>query len=124
MRIEFTKDQLKLREELREYFKELMTDNLLTELRNTGGEGGGPEFRKTLKRIGKDGWIGLSWPKKYGGKEATPLEQYIFTEEVMRSGFPYPFLTTDSIGPTLAEFGNEIKLGPSCNGYSISLDVG
>ena len=106
MRIEFTKEQISLREELRKYFKNLMNNKLKKELKKGAREGGGPEFRKALEKIGSDGWIGLSWPKEYGGQEATPLEQYIFTEEIMRSGFPYPFLTTDSIGPTIAEFGS------------------
>ena len=109
MKIEFTKNQIKLREELRDYFNDLMNENLVKELKMSGGEGGGgPEFKKALKKIGQDGWIGLSWPKKYGGQEASYLEQYIFTEEIMRSGFPYPFLTTDSIGPTIAEYGNNL----------------
>ena len=108
MKIEFTKEQDMLRNELREFFENLMNGKLKKELRLAGSEGGGgPEFRKALRKIGKAGWIGLSWPKKYGGKEASPLEQYIFTEEVMRSGFPYPFLTTDSIGPTIAEYGSK-----------------
>jgi len=109
LKIEFTKNQIKLRKELRGYFNDLMNENLSKELKMSGGEGGGgPEFKKALKKIGQDGWIGLSWPKKYGGQEASYLEQYIFTEEIMRSGFPYPFLTTDSIGPTIAEYGNEL----------------
>ena len=109
MKIEFTKNQIKLRKELRGYFNDLMNENLSKELKMSGGEGGGgPEFKKALKKIGQDGWIGLSWPKKYGGQEASYLEQYIFTEEIMRSGFPYPFLTTDSIGPTIAEYGNNL----------------
>ncbi|MAS59173.1 MAG: acyl-CoA dehydrogenase [Gammaproteobacteria bacterium] len=107
MRIEFTKEQVSLREELRKYLKNLMNSKLKEELKKGAREGGGPEFRKTLEKIGSDGWIGLSWPKEYGGQEATPLEQYIFTEEILRSGFPYPFLTTDSIGPTIAEFGSK-----------------
>ncbi|GIS25096.1 MAG: hypothetical protein CM15mP126_3390 [Gammaproteobacteria bacterium] len=64
----------------------MMTSSLTKELSDDKYfEGGGPEFRKTLKQIGKDGWIGLSWPKEFGGKEFTPTEQYIFVEEVMRT---------------------------------------
>ncbi|MDG2060345.1 MAG: acyl-CoA dehydrogenase family protein [SAR86 cluster bacterium] len=108
MDIEFTKKQQKLRFQLREYFDDLLNKDLKKELTNglTDG-GGGPEFKKALKKIGKDGWIGLSWPKKYGGQERSTLDQYIFTEEVMRSGFPFPFLTTESVGPTIAEYGNK-----------------
>ena len=84
MKIEFTKKQIQLRNELRSYFKSLMNIKLKKELNEGAAEGGGPEFRKALEQIGQDGWIGLCWPKEFGGKEATPLEQYIFTEEVMR----------------------------------------
>ncbi|MDP6978574.1 MAG: acyl-CoA dehydrogenase family protein [Myxococcota bacterium] len=106
MRIEFTPDQLALQKELRAYFEELVTPELQAEL-DAGGEGGGPEFRKAMRRLGADGWIGLSWPKELGGREMTPMEQYIFTEEVMRTGFPYPFLTTEAIGPVLHEYGSD-----------------
>ena len=70
-------------------------------------EGGGPEFKKALKIMGQDGWIGLSWPKEFGGKEFTPIEQYIFVEEIMRTGFPFPFLTTESVGPMIAQYGSD-----------------
>jgi alkylation response protein AidB-like acyl-CoA dehydrogenase len=107
MRIEFTAEQLALQKTLRGYFEDLMTPALRDELAGGNGEGGGPEFRKALARIGGDGWISLSWPEALGGQGATPIEQYIFTEEVMRTGFPYPFLTTEAIGPVLAEYADE-----------------
>ena len=104
MKIEFTPEQLQLRQTVREYMRELVTPALEEEKKNPEYfEGGGPEFRKQYARMGEDGWISLSWPQALGGREASPLEQYIFTEEVIASGFPYPFLTTDAIGPVLAE---------------------
>ena len=103
MKIEFTPEQLALQQEVREYMKGVVTPALREEMKNPDFfEGGGPEFRKQLARMGEDGWISLSWPKALGGREATPMEQYIFTEEVMAAGFPYPFLTTDAVGPVLA----------------------
>jgi len=128
MLIEFTKKQRKLREELREYFNHLMTPQLKEELMKGSTEGGGgPLFKKTLKKIGKDGWIGLSWPKENGGKGGTPLDQYIFTEEIMRSGFPYPFLTTDSVGPTIAKYGSKKLINhviPQILGGEIVIAIG
>lgn len=108
MKIEFTPDQLALQKEVHEYMKGIMTPELKEEMKDPNFfEGGGPEFRKQFAKMGADGWISLSWPKALGGKEATAMEQYIFTEEVMASGFPYPFLTTDAVGPVLAEYGND-----------------
>lgn len=113
MRIAFGKEQIKRREEIREYLRDLMTPALRAELDGdptSSSEGGGVEFRKALKRMGEDGWIGMGWPKELGGDGATPLDQYIFTEEVLRIRFPYPFLTTDGIGPVLARHASdEIK---------------
>ena len=108
MRIEFTPEQLALQREVREYMQTVVTPELEEEKKNPDYfEGGGPEFRRQYARMGEDGWISMSWPKALGGREATPLEQYIFTEEVIASGFPYPFLTTEAVGPVLAEHGNE-----------------
>jgi alkylation response protein AidB-like acyl-CoA dehydrogenase len=108
VKIEFTPEQLNLQREIREYMKGIMTPALAEEMKTPEYfEGGGPEFRRLLKKMGSDCWIALSWPKEYGGREASPMEQYIFTDEVMRAGFPYPFLTTESVGPVLAEHGSE-----------------
>ena len=49
--------------------------------------------------MGADGWIGLSWKKEFGGKELSPIEQYIFVETVMRTGFPVP-ISDNGIGGT------------------------
>ena len=108
MKIELTKNQQKLKDELKEYFLALLNKELLSEMSDPRFfEGGGPEFKKALKIMGQDGWIGLSWPKEFGGKEFTPIEQYIFVEEIMRTGFPFPFLTTESVGPMIAQYGSD-----------------
>lgn len=108
MRIEYTPEQDALREEVRAYMSERMSPELIEEKKNPDYfEGGGPEFRKQFARMGADGWISRSWPKELGGRGASAIEQYIFTDEVMRSTFPYPFLTTEAIGPVLAEHANE-----------------
>jgi alkylation response protein AidB-like acyl-CoA dehydrogenase len=108
MKLEFTPAQEKMRLELREYFKEFMTPALKNELFGPeSGEGGGPEWRKGLKKLGTDGWIGVGWPKEFGGQEIGAIEQYIFTEELAQTGFPFPFLTVESVGPTVARFGSD-----------------
>jgi alkylation response protein AidB-like acyl-CoA dehydrogenase len=107
MKVEFTARQQALREELRAYFAELMTPELAAECASDMGEGGGPLWRQALQKMGRDGWIGVGWPEELGGRGMSPLEQFIFIEEIMRVGYPFPFLTTESVGPQLAEHGNE-----------------
>jgi alkylation response protein AidB-like acyl-CoA dehydrogenase len=107
MNIQFTSKQLALRDELRAYFAQLMTPALVAECERDMGEGGGPLWRDALRQMGDDGWIGVGWPEAWGGRGMTPLEQFIFVEEIMRVGYPFPFLTTESVGPMLAEHGND-----------------
>jgi alkylation response protein AidB-like acyl-CoA dehydrogenase len=107
MLIQLNQKQTKLQNELQEYFESIITPELKKELSQPEHfEGGGPEFKKAMRTMGSDGWIGLSWKKEFGGKELSPIEQYIFVETVMRTGFPFPFLTTESVGPMIAEHGS------------------
>ncbi len=106
MELDLTTEQRKFRDELRCYFGDMMTGALTTEL-SSGGEGGGPEFRRAMKQMGQDGLLGISWPKQYGGQERSAIEQFIFADEVQAIGFPLPFLTLSTVGPTLREYGTQ-----------------
>jgi len=106
MYIDYTPEQRALRDRLREYFKELMKPELVAEIAESG-EGGGPLYHKALRKMGSDGLLGVGWPKEYGGQGMTPIEQFIFSDEVQRAGFPLPFLTINSVGPTIAQYGSE-----------------
>jgi alkylation response protein AidB-like acyl-CoA dehydrogenase len=59
------------------------------------------------KEMGKGGWIGLSWPRAFGGREATVLEELVFAEEYARAGGPTRSGTFGEgmLGPTLMAFG-------------------
>ena len=103
MFIDYTAEQKKLRDELRDYFARVITPDVLDE--NLGTEGGGPLYGKALRQMGADGWLGVGWPKEYGGLERSAIDQYIFFDEVQRTGFPIPFLTLCTVGPTLIKFG-------------------
>jgi len=106
MELDFTPEQKAFRGELREYFEKMMTEELVKELSGEG-EGGGPEFRKAMMQMGQDGLLGVGWPKEHGGQGRTPMEQFIFADEVQTAGFPLPFLTLNTVGPTLRHFGTE-----------------
>ena len=106
MELDFTPDQRKFRDDLRVYFEEMMSDALVDELR-TDGEGGGPLFRAAMRQMGSDGLLGVGWPTEFGGQGRTPMEQFIFADEVQTAGFPLPFLTLNTVGPTIMHYGTE-----------------
>ncbi len=111
MRIELTPELESFRGELRDYFDRLITprlDALQQEMRQST-EGGGPVYLELLQQMGADGYLGIGWPKEFGGQGRGPLEQYLFTEEVQRTGFPLPFLTLNTVGPTLMRYGNDAQ---------------
>ena len=103
MRISYTPEQEELRRELRSYFGKLMTPERQEALSSTtGGEiGTGNVYRETVAQMGKDGWLTLSWPKEYGGQARSPMEGLIFTDEAAIAGAPVPFLTINSVAPTI-----------------------
>jgi alkylation response protein AidB-like acyl-CoA dehydrogenase len=105
MFVDLTPEQKKLQQELRSYIEGLVTPTVMDEIR--GSEGGGPEFRRVLRQLGKDGWLGIGWPKEYGGQSRSAIEQYLFAEEIQRVGFPLPFLTLNTVGPTIMKFGTD-----------------
>ncbi|MGW1007014.1 acyl-CoA dehydrogenase family protein [Streptomyces sp. NPDC002520] len=97
--------QRRLRVELRAYFSGLMPED---ERRRVGEEGvGGNRFREVVKRLGSDGWLGIGWPEEYGGQGRSIEEQYVFFDEVQRAGLPFPFVTVNTVGPTLMSYGSQ-----------------
>jgi len=105
MEIGFTQEQEALRHELRTYYAELLTPEVEKELSHSGGVG--PTVRRIVKQMASDGWLGIGWPKEYGGQGRSAIEQFIFFDESMRSGAPVPMLTINTVGPTIMNFGSE-----------------
>jgi 3-oxocholest-4-en-26-oyl-CoA dehydrogenase alpha subunit len=105
VRVALTDDQEALRNELRAYFAGLMTPELEAEMSN--GEWGGARYRELALRMGSDGWLGIGWPKEYGGQGRSAVEQFIFFDEAQRAGAPVPFLTINTVGPTLMRYGTD-----------------
>ena len=105
MDLSYTPEQEKLRQELREYFAALMTPDVRAGLDSGGDYGTGDAYRQVVRQLGRDGWLALSWPAEYGGRDAAMLDQLIFTDEAAAAGVPVPFLTINTVGPTIMRFG-------------------
>jgi alkylation response protein AidB-like acyl-CoA dehydrogenase len=105
MHIAYTSAQVALRQELRDYFAELMTPEVLEEVAR--GESGGPHCLEAVRKMGRDGWLGLGWPEEFGGQGRGDVDQAIFIDEAWRAGAPIPFLTINTVGKTIQEYGSD-----------------
>ncbi|BCK52700.1 acyl-CoA dehydrogenase family protein [Nocardia wallacei] len=102
MFIDLTAEQRRLRDELRSYFADLVTPEEAAEMSvNRHGDA----YRAVVRRMGRDGRLGVGWPKEYGGQGFGPVEQQIFYNEAARADVPLPLVTLMTVGPTLQQFG-------------------
>jgi 3-oxo-4-pregnene-20-carboxyl-CoA dehydrogenase beta subunit len=102
MVIALNEEQRALRDELRTYFEGLVSpeerQTMLTERH-------GQTYRDVVLRMGSDGWLGVGWPTEYGGRGFGEVEQQIFVNEASRADVPLPYVTLQTVGPTLQSHG-------------------
>lgn len=104
MFIDLTSEQRALRAELRGYFADLVTPQEAAEMSvNRHGDA----YRAVVRRMGRDGKLGVGWPNEYGGQGFGAVEQQIFYNEAVRADVPLPLVTLLTVGPTLQQFGTE-----------------
>jgi len=111
MDFSLTPEQQQVERDVYEYLDKLMTPEIKAEL-GVVAEGGGadthPHFTEAIKQLGKDGWLGIGWPKEYGGQGRNAIEQYIFFDAVW--GYhclPIPMLALNTVGPALMRHGTD-----------------
>jgi 3-oxocholest-4-en-26-oyl-CoA dehydrogenase alpha subunit len=105
MYVGLSDEQQALRQELRDYYAQLLTPEVQEDLAESSGVG--EAMRAVVRQMGADGWLGIGWPEEYGGKGKTPIDQFIFFDESMRAGAPVPMLTINTVGPTIFRFGTD-----------------
>jgi alkylation response protein AidB-like acyl-CoA dehydrogenase len=101
-----TPEQETFGQEFSEYLKTAMTPELAAEMEEQQ-EYGGPVSREFFRRLGADGWLGVGWPKEFGGQGRSPMEQYIFYEIAAYEEAPLPMLALNTVGPTIMKYGSE-----------------
>ena len=105
MQLNETASQQALRGDLRKYFAGIMTEETRESLRNADKSS---EIRKKIfRQLGADGMLGLGWPVEYGGGGRPPSDQFILFDEAQRANCPMPFVTLNTVGPTIIEFGTK-----------------
>jgi alkylation response protein AidB-like acyl-CoA dehydrogenase len=102
--LDLTPAQRELQAELRTYFATVVTpqerEHMLTERH-------GQEYRDVVRRMGRDGWLGVGWPTEYGGRGFGQVEQQIFVNEAALADVPLPAVTLQTVGPTLMARGTQ-----------------
>jgi len=93
------------RHEVREFLAEAMK-TVSVDQRARNWTAWNPEFSK---KLGAKGWIGITWPKEYGGSERSFLERYVLLEELLAAGAPVGFhwIADRQSGPLILRFGTE-----------------
>jgi alkylation response protein AidB-like acyl-CoA dehydrogenase len=127
MHIAYTPDQERLRRELRAYFAGLMTPEIRAELAASADYGDGEAYRRVVRQLGADGWLALSWPAEYGGRDGSAMDQLIFADEAAVAHVPVPFLTLSTVGPTIMRFGTpqqKAEYLPRIAGGEIHFSIG
>lgn len=63
------------------------------------------------RRLGERGWLGMTWPKRYGGHERTMLERLAVTEELLAASAPVAahWIGDRQSGPLLLRYGSEAQ---------------
>jgi alkylation response protein AidB-like acyl-CoA dehydrogenase len=98
------------RKELRTWLSAHLTEDVI----DSGGKRGTDESAfETLRgwnaTMADAGWAAVSWPKEYGGRGATPVEQLVYAEETTRARVPVPLniIGMNNIAPAIMQYGTE-----------------
>ena len=104
--IKETNDLSKLRKDVRNFITNSLNDKEFEPTADAWVFSASPEFSK---KLGSMGWLGMSFPKKYGGNERTALERYVVTEELLASGAPVAahWIADRQSGSQILRYGNE-----------------
>ena len=102
----FTEDQNKFRQEVRSFLEDEIKKGYWKPACDAWIQGFDPEF---TKRVAQKGWIGLTWPKEYGGQGLSYVDRLILTEEMLRYGAPAAchWFADRQIGGSIVTYGTD-----------------
>ena len=106
MDFRFNEEQERFRKEVRDFLEEEIKKGSFKPQCDGWIEGHSPEFSR---KLAQKGWIGLAWPKEYGGQGRSYLDRLILTEELLRYGAPAAshWLSDRQVGPSIIAYGTE-----------------
>lgn len=103
--IDLPETTLVLRQEVRDFIAEIQPQ--IADLPDSNFDADSSKWFS--QQLGAKGWIGMTWPKKYGGGERSFLERFVVTEELVAAGLPVGFhwIGDRQSGPVLLRYGSE-----------------
>jgi alkylation response protein AidB-like acyl-CoA dehydrogenase len=111
MDFNFTPEDEAFRKELRAWLDKNTPDHPISETEGFFEEDEDDWKRRVawFKKLHSGGWVGIDWPKEYGGRGATILQTIVYHQELGRARAPLPYIGsgTSLIGPTLMHWGTE-----------------
>ena len=107
MWFEFNEEEIAFREELREFLDDELPDGWIGP-NDESSEEGWSLYKHMRRALAERGWLTMTWPKEYGGQEASPMISLIFAEEMSYRRAPgNDRFGTRMLGPTLMVFGTD-----------------
>ena len=103
----YTADNEAFRQEVRQFIVDNITPEIKAELEEVDLKGPGPLTKALFLTLGEKGWIGMSWPKEYGGQERDAIDQYIFEEEFVQANIPLNIGNIIEQAPAIMTAGTE-----------------
>lgn len=106
----FSEENELFRAEVRKFLADHVSPEIGREMRDSAaGADLGPLTRELIGKIGDRGWIGMSWPEEYGGRNADLIDQYIFEEELSRARVPLNLGNFIEQAPAIMQAGTEAQ---------------
>lgn len=104
--MQFTNEQQQFRQQVRQFLQQQRQNGAFTPTCDAWLSRCDASFSK---KLAQQGWIGMTWPKKYGGQEKSAIDRYILTEELLASGAPVAahWFADRQTGPLLLRFGTD-----------------
>jgi alkylation response protein AidB-like acyl-CoA dehydrogenase len=107
-KIEYTQELKDLQAEVRHFLADERASGGFTPVADGWAFGVDLEFSR---KLGAKGWLGMTWPKQYGGHERSSMERYVVTEELLAAGAPVSahWVADRQSGPMLLKNGTEAQ---------------
>ena len=110
MRLTLSEQQTEFRKQVADFLEANWEG---TDAVGMGGFGDEESHEKELafkRKLAEFGWLGVALPQEYGGAGKTPMEQFLFVEEVTYRGAPHSYIGVGFVAPTLIRYGTEEQL--------------